>query len=67
VLVCGQSVWVYELGCLCVWSDVCARLRLWCRVALCSLGSNEIGPEDAAAFRAVLASVGTLCSLDFSM
>ncbi len=63
----GGSVWLWELGCLCVGCDVCACPRLWYRVALCSLTYNGVGPEGAAAVRAVLASLKTLISLDLSI
>ena len=51
----GMPVWV--------WCDMCAWLRLWCRVAVGSLQSNNIGPEGAAAISRSLASVPQLQTL----
>jgi hypothetical protein len=50
---------------LCVWCDTCGCLRLWCRVALCSLGWNGFGPEGAAAISRGLASVPQLQTLKY--
>ena len=53
----GMPVWV--------WCDMCAWLRLWCRVAVGSLQSNNIGPEGAAAISRSLASVPQLQTLEY--
>ena len=53
----GMPVWV--------WCDMCAWLRLWCRVAVGSLGNNEIGDEGAAAISRSLASVPQLQTLKY--
>jgi hypothetical protein len=45
--------------------DMCACLRLWCRVAMCSLQSNGIGDEGAAAVSRGLASVPQLQTLKY--
>ena len=63
----GQGVWAWELGCLCGCGATCVHgwLRLWCRVALCSLERNRIGPEGAAAISCGLASVPQLQTLEY--
>ncbi len=58
-------MWACELGCRCVLCGICALLRLWCRVALCSLNNNSIGPEGAAAISRGLASVPQLLTLKY--
>ncbi len=50
---------------VCLWCDMYDCLRLWCRVALCSLNSNSIGPEGAAAISRGLASVPQLQTLEY--
>jgi hypothetical protein len=63
---CGQGVWwACELGCLFVWCDMCAWLRRWCRMVVCSLGWNNFGPEGAAAISRSLASVPQLQTLEY--
>ncbi len=61
----GASVWACDVGCLCVRCDMCACLRPWCRVAMCSLENNDIGPEGAAAISRGLASVPQLQTLQY--
>jgi hypothetical protein len=50
---------------VCVRCDMCACLRLWCRVAMCSLHSNDIGPEGATAISRGLVSVPQLQTLQY--
>jgi hypothetical protein len=45
--------------------DMCACLRLWCRVAVCSLRYNSIDDEGAAAISRGLASVPQLQTLEY--
>jgi hypothetical protein len=44
---------------------MCACLRLWCCVAMCSMENNSIGPEGAAAISSGLASVPQLQTLQY--
>jgi hypothetical protein len=48
-----------------VWCDMCAWLRRWCRMVLCSLYNNKIGPEGAAAISGGLASLSQLQTLEY--
>jgi hypothetical protein len=57
-----QSVCACDVGWLCVCG---ACLRLWCRVAVCSLRYNSIGDEGAAAISRGLASVPQLQTLKY--
>jgi hypothetical protein len=50
-----------------VWCDGCAWLRLWRRVALCSLSYNSIGDEGAAVISRGLAMVPQLQTLQYAV
>jgi hypothetical protein len=52
---------------VCVWCDMCAWLRRWCRMVVCSLGWNNFGPEGAAAISRSLASVPQLQTLKYAV
>ncbi len=48
-----------------MWCDMCGCLRLWVRVALCSLNENDVGDEGAAAISGGLTSVPQLQKLKY--